>query len=88
MGHTVKRRSDVFRATIAVATIIVLSNVAEAVVVLGTTTDSINEDIYTNFTSNASTILGLLPATLSAVAALVYAVTCLRNPGAAGPRPE
>jgi hypothetical protein len=88
MGNTVKRRSDLLRATVAVATMVVLSNLAEAVAVLGTTTDSINSDLFTNFTSNASTILELLPATLSAVAALVYAVTCLRNPGTGQPRPE
>ena len=88
MGSSVKRRSDLLRATIVVAAIVVLSNIAEAVAILGTTTDSVNSDLYTNFTGNASTILGLLPASLSAAAALVYAIICLRNAATGETRPE
>lgn len=63
-------------ATSVIGTIVVLSNVAQAIVILSNATGQFTTQSSGN---KASSVLALLPATLSVIAALAYAVNRIRS---------
>ena len=73
-----RRWSALLAATTFIGSIVVAANVAQAIVILDNTTGLFTAPDSAN---KASSILALFPPTLSAAAALVYAVTRLRASG-------
>jgi hypothetical protein len=81
-GGPVRHWSVLLGATTAIGSIVVLANVAQAIVILSNSTVALPIPGSAN---KVSSILSLLPATLSATAALLYAVTRLRAFGDESP---
>jgi hypothetical protein len=70
-----ERLSAVLPATAAIGSIVLLANIAQAIVILNNSTGLFTAPDSAN---KASSILALFPPTLSAAAVLVYAVSRLR----------
>jgi hypothetical protein len=76
--HPVRHWLALLGATTVIGLVVVLANVAQAIVILDNATGLITAPDSAN---KVSSILALLPPTLSAAAALLYAVTRLRVSG-------
>jgi hypothetical protein len=72
----VRRRRPLLVATCGIGIVVLLANVAKAIVILGNVTGSFTAELSTNKISN---LLALLPPVLSVAGALTYAVSRLKN---------